>query len=122
MKGRSPTKEEKQYHDDLCREIGCIVCWHCFDKFNDYCSIHHIDGRTKPNAHKLVIALCAKHHQEEPGDRERGIYAIHPYKRHFEEYYAPQSELKHIADTILKSLGKKVPELEDAVLTIGDCI
>ncbi|WP_442796416.1 Ref family recombination enhancement nuclease [Pandoraea sp. XJJ-1] len=74
MKGRSPTSAQKHFHDDLCRHIGCVACR--FEGiFNDYVSLHHIDGRTKPDAHWLVLPLCGGHHQD-----NGTAVAVHPYK------------------------------------------
>lgn len=61
-------KSEIKLHSEL-RSMGCCVCRFIngvemdFDNVESVTAIHHIDGRTKPNAHSLVIPLCAKHHQ-----------------------------------------------------------
>jgi len=68
MKGKTLTKTEKQLHSDL-RNIGCCVCRFVYDADMDFgnvesvTAIHHIEGKTKPNAHSVVIPLCAQHHQ-----------------------------------------------------------
>ncbi len=61
MKGKNPTAKDKRFWDAIC-EIGCIVCFNTFNEFTPG-TIHHIDGRTKPGAHKSVLCLCARHHQ-----------------------------------------------------------
>jgi len=98
VKGKPPNKAEKQFHDRLA-VIGCIACrkggW-----FNPVVSIHHIDGRTKPGAHMLVIPLCAGHHQQ--GTGAAGIIAVHPYKAQFERMYGSQLELLAECNEILK--------------------
>src|SRR3546814_278111 len=87
MKGRPTTKAERLFHSQLCRYVGCVACL-IDGNFNDYCSIHHIDGRTKPWAHWLVLPLCAGHHQENTGIP--GLIALHPWTNRFVQLYGPQ--------------------------------
>lgn len=62
MKGRTPTKAEREWMNDICEKIGCIVCLN--HHYHDTpASPHHMEGRTKPGAHFLTIPLCAIHHQ-----------------------------------------------------------
>ena len=89
MKGRTPTKAEKELHTRIA-ELGCIAC-HLDGRFNGWVSIHHIDGRTKPGAHKRVLALCAGHHQD--GTGLAGLIAVHPWKAAFEAMYGTQEQL-----------------------------
>lgn len=89
MKGRTPTAAELDLWDALA-ELGCIAC-HKDGRFNPHVSIHHIDGRTKPGAHRKVLPLCAGHHQD--GTGAPGLIAVHPYKARFEERYGKQTEL-----------------------------
>jgi len=89
MKGRTPTKAEKELHTRIA-ELGCIAC-HIDGRFNGWVSIHHIDGRTKPDAHKKVLALCAGHHQDGTGFAD--LIAVHPYKAAFEARYGKQDDL-----------------------------
>lgn len=90
MKGRPPTAEEARFMDAIA-SLGCIACkkdgWH-----NPDVSVHHIDGRTKPGAHFLVLGLCAGHHQHGTGPNPT-LIAVHPYKARFEERYGTQREL-----------------------------
>lgn len=95
----NPTKDEKAYHDRLAG-LGCIACRFDGDA-NTYVSIHHIDGRTKPGCHKLVLPLCAGHHQDGT-DNDKTKIAIHPYKRRFEARYGPQMSLKAACDALLE--------------------
>jgi len=97
MKGRTPTKSEKAFHDSLCRNVGCIAC-RIDGVFNDYVSVHHIDGRTKTGAHMKVLPLCGAHHQ----DMGAGVVAVHPYKARFEEMYGNQYDLLQWAIELLK--------------------
>lgn len=89
MKGRSRTKAEKELHTRIA-ELGCIAC-HFDGRDNPWVSIHHIDGRTKPDAHKKVLALCAGHHQDGTGLAD--LIAVHPYKAAFEARYGKQEDL-----------------------------
>jgi len=90
MKGRAPTKAEKALWHDMAG-IGCIAC--LLDGItNPFVSIHHIDGRTKPGAHKLVLPLCGPHHQQDDTDPLRRI-AVHPNKARFEAKYGTQMEM-----------------------------
>jgi len=68
MKGKTLTKAEKQLHNDL-RNIGCSLCRFVYGVDMDagnvesVTAIHHLEGKTKPNAHRVVIPLCDLHHQ-----------------------------------------------------------
>ena len=94
----NPTKKELQMWDDIAA-IGCLPC--AQEGFiNTMVSIHHCDGRTKPQAHKMVIALCHHHHQG--GDMNNP--SIHPWKKRFENKYGTQQELM---DKTNKLLGDK---------------
>ena len=80
MKGRTPSAEQKRFWDLLVTNIGCVASR--MDGFFDgHCSIHHIDGRTKPNAHWLVLPLSAGNHQD--GTGAPGRIAVHPWKARF---------------------------------------
>lgn len=89
MKGKSPTAEQKRFHDRLA-SLGCIAC-RLDGVHQPVVSIHHIDGRTKPNAHWEVLPLCAGHHQD--GTGVPGLIAVHPWKTRFEARYGTQYEL-----------------------------
>jgi len=90
MKGRAPTADEKRFMDQMGK-LPCIAClkdgW-----TNHTISLHHIDGRTKPGAHFLVLPLCAGHHQNGTGPNTT-LIAVHPYKARFEARYGTQHEL-----------------------------
>jgi hypothetical protein len=89
VKGRTPTKEERELWDRIAA-YGCVACrkdgWH-----NPVVSIHHIDGRTKPGAHRRVLPLCAGHHQD--GTGISGLIAVHPLRARFEAKYGRQDDL-----------------------------
>lgn len=106
MKGRAPTAEQKRFHDLLAREIGCAASW--LDGFRDpVCSIHHIDGRTKPDAHWLVLPLSAGNHQD--GTGAPGRIAVHPWKAQFEKRYGRQIEILRRCIRYLLAHGHAVP-------------
>jgi len=90
MKGRPPTADEARFMSAIAA-LGCIACradgWH-----NPEVSVHHIDGRTKQDAHLLVLPLCAGHHQDGTGTNPT-LIAVHPYKARFEERYGTQLQL-----------------------------
>ena len=90
MKGRAVSKEDQKLWDALA-SIGCIAC-RLDGHVNPWVSIHHIDGRTKKDAHKLVLPLCAGHHQDGAGE-DKSLIAVHPYKARFEAKYGSQLEL-----------------------------
>ncbi len=104
MQGRTVTNAQKIYWDNLCQVVGCIVC-RKEGNFNNYVSIHHLDGRTKPNAHWLVLPLCASHHQD------NGLaVAVHPYKKRFEQTYGNQYQLITECIDVLQRQGLVVPK------------
>jgi len=70
--------------------LGCIVCLIFEGEFTP-ASIHHIDGKTKPGAHKKVLPLCFRHHQE--GSCCDEWVSRHPHKAQFESRYATEQEL-----------------------------
>lgn len=106
MKGRAPNASEKRFHDLLASVVGCIACRQ-EGMYTDYVSIHHIDGRTKPDAHWLVLPLCGPHHQDMGIS---GVIPVHPYKTRFEAAYGKQTVLLKRAIQILLDGGFMVPE------------
>jgi hypothetical protein len=90
MKGRAPTADEQRFMDAIA-SLGCVAC--AKDGIeNSRISLHHIDGRTKPGAHMLVLPLCAGHHQAGTGENKT-LIAVHPDKARFEAHYGTQPEL-----------------------------
>lgn len=85
------TPADMELHDRMASEIGCIACMKD-GRFNPYVSIHHIDGRTKPGCHSLVLPLCAGHHQDGAGE-DKSLLAVHPWKARFEKRYGAQMDL-----------------------------
>lgn len=96
LKGRNPTKKEAE-HMEAVSELGCIVCLNTTG-VKVPAEIHHVIGKTKPNAHFSVLPLCFEHHRK--GNRFRPI-SRHPYKKRFEDAYGTEEEL-------LKQVNKMV--------------
>jgi hypothetical protein len=90
MAGRTPTAAERVVMNAIAG-LGCIAC-HKDGIVNPWISLHHIAGRTAPNAHMLVLPLCAGHHQDGTGT-DPSLIAVHPYKARFEARYGTQMEL-----------------------------
>lgn len=70
--GRKATAAEKVIMDALGK-LPCIAC-HQHGKESPLISLHHIDGRTKPNAHKKQLPLCRWHHQDAAPAEDRATY------------------------------------------------
>ena len=89
MKGRTPNSVEKEWLNKIT-ELGCIVCLEFEDTYSPACP-HHMDGKTKPEAHMRTIPLCGLHHQ---GGEDNALYTSrHPYKARFEQRYGTEEEL-----------------------------
>jgi hypothetical protein len=73
---------------DRLAALGCVACMKD-GRFNPHVSIHHVDGRTKPDCHSKVLPLCGSHHQDDGS----GAVAVHPWKARFEKLYGTQEEL-----------------------------
>ncbi|QCR38811.1 recombinase (plasmid) [Nissabacter sp. SGAir0207] len=103
-KGRSPTSEER----GIMAALGTLPCIACLQHGirTEQVSLHHIDGRVKPGAHKLVLPLCEWHHQLAAPARVRDCYPwlvpVHAAgtvggKRTFEALNGTQYELLALA-------------------------
>jgi hypothetical protein len=102
-KERTVTREEKELWDRMVAVVGCVACY--LDGIaNDYVSIHHTDGRTKPECHKKVFPLCAGHHQKGTGN-DKTLIAIHPDKARFEARYGTQAVLLQLVMTMINKKG-----------------
>lgn len=88
--GRTVTKSEKELHNRIASN-GCIAC-RKDGNWNPVVSIHHIRGRTRKDAHKLVLPLCAQHHQQDDTDPLKRI-GVHPFTARFENKYGKQMDL-----------------------------
>lgn len=101
-----PTKAEKEFHDLLCRVVGCAACRFGHGIENAYCSIHHIDGRTKPGVEWLTLGMCGSHHQTGAG----GVEAVHLFKKRFEKRYGTERELLARSIKFIQEAGYELPE------------
>lgn len=103
MKGRPPTAEEARFMDRMGK-LPCIAClkdgW-----TNHVISLHHIDGRTKPGAHFLVIPLCGQHHQQDDSDIRQRI-SVHGRKATFQARYGTERELLAECVAMLESQNR----------------
>jgi hypothetical protein len=99
MKGTTPTRADREHWDRIA-SLGCIAC-RLDGNHAPEVSIHHVDGRTKPGAHRLVLPLCAGHHQD--GTGIPGLIAVHPYKARFEARYGKQSKLVEMVNSIAEA-------------------
>lgn len=61
MKGKNPTKKEKEHMDRIVEE-GCCVCRQLGYGYSP-AEVHHLDGKTKEGAHLKTIPLCPVHHR-----------------------------------------------------------
>lgn len=104
MKGRTPTAEESRFMDAMAA-LGCLACKK--DGIaNSHVSLHHIDGRTKPGAHLLVLSLCPEHHQQDDSD-PTGRISIHGSRKKFEARYGTEREL--LAEAVAQMMGGTEP-------------
>lgn len=87
--GRTPTKGEREWMDQV-RQVGCIVC-RLFEGEITPPEIHHLHGKTDPDAHYHTIPLCYFHHRA--GLDNHMATSRHPYKSRFEQRYASEQEL-----------------------------
>lgn len=103
MKGRPPTAEEARFMDRM-GQLPCIAClkdgW-----ANHVISLHHIDGRTKPGAHFLVLPLCGPHHQQDDSDIRQRI-SVHGRKATFQARYGTERELLAECVAMLESQNR----------------
>ena len=102
MKGRNPSKEEKEYMDKV-QQLGCIVCAN--RGLPDVpAEIHHTRGKTVKDAHLYVIPLCPSHHRY--GGHTEPI-SRHPYKKRFEDAYGTEAELLEQVQKKIDLAGSK---------------
>lgn len=93
MKGRAPTADERRFMD-AAGALPCIACQKD-GRHEPVISLHHIDGRTKPGAHLLVLPLCAPHHQQDDSDPLQR-QSVHGRKATFTARYGTEMELLEI--------------------------
>ncbi|EGR2118944.1 recombinase [Vibrio cholerae] len=73
LKGRKPTVDEQRVMDAFGK-LGCIACL-MKGRLRPLVSIHHTDGRTKPNAHYRTLPLCENHHDT---PAEKSVIDMYP--------------------------------------------
>ena len=89
LSGRAPNKEEKEWIAAIS-ELGCIVCLLEIETYTPS-EIHHLDGKTKPDAHLKTLGLCYAHHR---AGGDCALYTSrHPHKKRFEDRYGTEQEL-----------------------------
>ena len=94
----SYTKDELDRLQKIA-DIGCIIC-KLYEEEYSPCSIHHLDGKTKPGAHFKTIGLCGRHHQS---DDANPLYdSVHGNKFRFEKRYKSQAELLKITNELIE--------------------
>ncbi len=102
VQGNNPTADDKRWHDAQC-ELGCIVCLVMFNVYTPG-TVHHMDGKTKPGAHKKTICLCGGHHQVASDSGEwatRHGPGRNAGKAMFEAAYGTEEELMEITKKML---------------------
>jgi hypothetical protein len=82
---------------------GCIVCRLHYDCYTP-CEIHHINGKTKPDAHLETIGLCFPHHRQ--GENNERFVSRHPFKAEFIRRYGTEEELLRKLREIVKNSTK----------------
>jgi len=95
VKGRTPTAAEKRWMSAIA-QLPCIVCTN--ERLGATPpAIHHINGKTKPDAHFQTIPICPIHHQT-------GGYgvALHAGRAEWEKRYGTQDELLRQVQGIIK--------------------
>lgn len=98
MKGRNPTAAEKR-HITKVGQLPCIVC--ILQGLGETpAAIHHVEGKTKPGVHFLVLPLCSLHHQN-------GGYgvALHAGKKEFERRYGTEYELLEKVNELIQEVA-----------------
>lgn len=118
LTGRHQTVAEKRLGSRLAT-LGCICCrnqgWISNAAIDEaslqYVSLHHVEGRTKPWAHAMVLPLCHFHHQTAaPADAPAELFPLHGNaKNRWEKVNGTQLQLlKQVYDMI----GEPRPWLE----------
>jgi len=102
MKGRKPTALELR-HIDKTAQLGCIasITSKLIMPFTECpaLDIHHLLGKTKKNAHFLVLPLLPQaHNYMHPG-------SLHNNKAVFEKRYGTERELWHKVQALIYPQG-----------------
>ena len=108
MRGREATEDEQIYMSKVA-QLSCIVCANQGIE-NRRVEIHHVNGKTRENAHFDILPLCYEHHRQ--GNAEEPI-SRHPYKKRFVTAYGSEEEL-------IKQVRTKV-EYQDFLEELNPC-
>lgn len=87
--GRTPTAEEDAYMKKVA-SIGCIICL-LYLHVESPAEIHHVEGKTDPGCHFLILPLCMKHHRAE--GPSKGYVSRADGKKSFEAAYMSEHDL-----------------------------
>jgi hypothetical protein len=90
LKGRAPTAAERAFMD-RAGQVPCMACTKD-GRENRHISLHHVDGRTKPGAHFLVLPLCGPHHQPDDTDPLERV-SLHGAKKIFGQMYGTEQQM-----------------------------
>lgn len=105
--GRPPTRREQAWLDK-CAQVPCIVCYVFHGIPDTPAEIHHLDGKTKPDAHLRTISLCKRHHRT-PDDAPKKWMSWHgDGRRAFEKRYASADELYEIQCKAVADLERRM--------------
>ena len=99
MKGRHWTKADIERRDKVL-QLGCIVCLLHYDAPHTPCEIHHIDGKTRDDAHQRTLGLCHGHHRA--GQGTEPFISRHPYKARWEAAYGTEEFLLDVTDRAIE--------------------
>ncbi|OZC00302.1 recombination enhancement function protein [Alteromonas macleodii] len=131
MAGKSRNKTEMSLHDRMAA-LGCICCINkglIEPHTGSPVSIHHIHGRTSPEAHLYVLPLCQWHHDTPMGldnqlnDKYQFVFPLHAKgadggKVRWEEVNGSQISLLIEVHKLINATPKEIPsELQN--LTSG---
>lgn len=113
--GRTPTVAENR-HMAKVADLGCIICRNVYRQHTpvEYTAIHHIDGKTKPGVHFLVLPLCGGHHQT----GGEGV-ALHHNKARWVKEFGTEEELLTEVRALLLSIHKEV-QVDDYCILINN--
>lgn len=89
LSSRAPNADERR-HMNRVVALGCIACWVSEGVYTP-AEIHHLEGKTKPGAHKKILPLCHPHHRE--GSNTDRFVSYHPWKKEFHKRYGSADEL-----------------------------
>jgi hypothetical protein len=101
---------------DATVKLGCIACINLghitpFEVDESQTVTHHIFGKTKPNAHFMVLPLCHRHH-----DRY-GVDGLHYNKKRWEYQHGSQEQLWH---KVVRYVYDDKPEYLDGIFEVWD--